>query len=176
MVNTKFYWNLQSKAGSRQTDADVIHLSDLPCVNVQNTFRMDMLLFGNFKKDWQLLLWLITAVGKDEAVRGDFVGKFTTPAELSEHVCVVTPESKPLVLYHMISSNSWQHVLVFVGSRKDAHRLSLLLSALGHMSFRVAEISSSLSRLAREKVLAKFSAGEIDVWVVVFRVILLLYL
>jgi len=106
---------------------------------------------------------LITAVGKDEAVRGDFVGKFTTPAELSEHICVVTPESKPLVLYHMITSNSWQHVLVFVGSRKDAHRLSLLLSNLGQMSFRVAEISSSLSRLARERVLAKFSAGKIDV-------------
>jgi len=105
----------------------------------------------------------VTAVGKDEAVRGDFVGKFTTPAELSEHICVVTPESKPLVLYHMITSNSWQHVLVFVGSRKDAHRLSLLLSNLGQMSFRVAEISSSLSRLARERVLAKFSAGKIDV-------------
>jgi len=106
---------------------------------------------------------LFTAVGKDEAVRGDFVGKFTTPAELSEHMCVVTPESKPLVLYHMIASNSWQRVLVFVGSRKDAHRLSLLLSNLGQMSFRVAEISSSLSRLARERVLAKFSAGKIDV-------------
>jgi ATP-dependent RNA helicase DDX51/DBP6 len=118
--------------------------------------------YGNFV-DWHLLLCLITAVGKEEAVRGDFIGKFTTPAELSEHVCVVTPESKPLVLYHMITSNSWQHVLVFVGSRKDAHRLSLLLSNLGQMSFRVAEISSSLSRLAREKVLAKFSTGKIDV-------------
>lgn len=103
------------------------------------------------------------AVGKDEAVRGDFVGKFTTPAELSEHICVVIPESKPLILFHMITSNSWRHVLVFVGSRKDAHRLSLLLSNLGQKSFRVAEVSSSLSRLARERVLAKFSAGKIDV-------------
>ena len=96
-------------------------------------------------------------------MRGDFVGKFTTPAELSERVCVVTPETKPLVLYHLITSKHWQHVLVFVGSRKDAHRLSLLLSNLGQMSFRVAEVSGSLSRPAREKVLAKFSAGEIDV-------------
>lgn len=103
------------------------------------------------------------AIGKDEAVRGDFIGKFTTPAELSEYVCVVTPESKPLVLYHIIASNSWQHVLVFVGSRKDAHRLSLLLSYLGQKSFKVAEISSSLSRPAREKVLSKFAAGTIDV-------------
>jgi ATP-dependent RNA helicase DDX51/DBP6 len=106
---------------------------------------------------------LITAVSKDEAVRGGFVGKFTTPAELSEYICVVTPESKPLVLYHIITSNSWQHVLVFVGSRKDAHRLSLLLSHLGENSLKVAEISSSLLRPAREKVLAKFAAGEIDV-------------
>lgn len=136
------------------------------CVkSVQDNVMIYVLQYGNFE-DWQLLLWFFTAVGKDEAVRGDFVGKFTTPAELSEHICVVTPESKPLVLYHMITSNSWQHVLVFVGSRKDAHRLSLLLSNLGQMSFRVAEISSSLSRLARERVLAKFSAGKIDVWVV----------
>lgn len=113
--------------------------------------------------NWQAPLQLISDIGKDEAVRGDFVGKFTTPAELSEYVCVVTPESKPLVLYHIITSNSWQHVLVFVGSRKDAHRLSLLLSYLGQKSFKVAEISSSLSRPAREKVLAKFATGKIDV-------------
>jgi ATP-dependent RNA helicase DDX51/DBP6 len=113
--------------------------------------------------NWQLQLPLILGVGKDEVVRGDFIGKFTTPAELSEYICVVTPESKPLVLYHIIASNSWQHVLVFVGSRKDAHRLSLLLSYLGQKSFKVAEISSSLLRPAREKVLAKFATGKIDV-------------
>ncbi|PNF16380.1 hypothetical protein B7P43_G10504 [Cryptotermes secundus] len=120
-----------------------------------------LVIFNN----WQALLQLISDIGKDEAVRGDFVGKFTTPAELSEYVCLVTPESKPLALYHIIASNSWQHVLVFVGSRKDAHRLSLLLSYLGQKSFKVAEISSSLSRPAREKVLAKFAAGKIDVLV-----------
>jgi ATP-dependent RNA helicase DDX51/DBP6 len=105
----------------------------------------------------------LPCIGKAEAVRGDFVGKFTTPAELSEHVCIVTPESKPLILYYLITSNSWQHVLVFVGSRKDAHRLSLLLSHLGKKNLKVAEISSSLSRPAREKVLEKFAAGGIDV-------------
>jgi ATP-dependent RNA helicase DDX51/DBP6 len=105
----------------------------------------------------------LPCIGKAEAVRGDFVGKFTTPAELSEHVCIVTPESKPLILYYIITSNSWQHVLVFVGSRKDVHRLSLLLSHLGKKNLKVAEISSSLSRPAREKVLEKFAAGGIDV-------------
>ncbi|XP_069675655.1 probable ATP-dependent RNA helicase Dbp73D [Periplaneta americana] len=110
---------------------------------------------------------LFTSVVKDEeiALQGAFTGKYTTPAELTEKVCVVEPELKPLVLYHIISSNSWQHVLVFVGSKKEAHRLSLLLMHLGRDTLKVAEISSDLSRTAREKLLHRFSTGKLNVLV-----------
>ncbi|KAJ4450547.1 hypothetical protein ANN_01974 [Periplaneta americana] len=117
---------------------------------------------------------LFTSVVKDEAaacviteitLQGAFTGKYTTPAELTEKVCVVEPEVKPLVLYHIISSNSWQHVLVFVGSKKEAHRLSLLLMHLGRDTLKVAEISSDLSRTAREKLLHRFSSGKLNVLV-----------
>ena len=97
-----------------------------------------------------------------EISRGVFVGKYTTPTELTEQICIVTPESKPLVLFHLITTNVWKHVLVFVGSRQDAHRLSLLLKHLGQGKLKIAEISSSLSRPEREKILEKFAAGDLD--------------
>ncbi|PSN55931.1 hypothetical protein C0J52_00470 [Blattella germanica] len=81
----------------------------------------------------------------------------------TEYACIVTPESKPLVLHHLVTTNKWKHVLVFVGSRQDAHRLSLLLNHLGNGKLHVAEISSNLTRPAREKILTKFASGELDI-------------
>lgn len=54
--------------------------------------------------------------------RGDFVGKFTTPAELTEKYCLTEEELKPLTLYSLIKENKWNRFLCFTNSGEAAHR------------------------------------------------------
>lgn len=96
-------------------------------------------------------------------VRGEFIGKYTTPAELKEKYCVVTPETKPLVLYYLITSRRWKQVLCFVDSQGAAHRLSLLLTHLSQGSLHCAEMSSVLRRQERGEVIRNFVDGHIDI-------------
>lgn len=56
------------------------------------------------------------------AVRGDFVGKFTTPAELTENYCITEEKLKPLTLYSLIKENNWNRFLCFTNSGDTAHR------------------------------------------------------
>lgn len=55
-------------------------------------------------------------------VRGDFVGKFTTPAELTENYCITEEKLKPLTLYSLIKENNWNRFLCFTNSGDTAHR------------------------------------------------------
>lgn len=55
-------------------------------------------------------------------VRGDFVGKFTTPAELTENYCITDEKLKPLTLYALIKENNWNRFLCFTNSGDTAHR------------------------------------------------------
>nr|CAD7460246.1 unnamed protein product [Timema tahoe] len=98
-------------------------------------------------------------------IRGDFIGKYTTPLELSEQFCVVEAANKPTLLYHLIKSNGWKHVLCFTNTRTISHRLSLLLKHLGEGEIKVAEISTALKRAERNQILSHFAAGKIDVLV-----------
>ncbi|XP_067002527.2 probable ATP-dependent RNA helicase Dbp73D isoform X2 [Anabrus simplex] len=100
--------------------------------------------------------------GSDE-LRGDFVGKYSTPAELQEKLCIVNMSSKPLVLYHLITTKKWQHVLCFTNSQQVAHRLVLLLTHLSKGKLKVAEISSALKRSVRDVILQKFAMGEYNI-------------
>lgn len=54
--------------------------------------------------------------------RGEFVGKFTTPAELTEKYCLTQPELKPLTLYTLIMEQNWKRFLCFTNSGEAAHR------------------------------------------------------
>ncbi|XP_049812925.1 probable ATP-dependent RNA helicase Dbp73D isoform X2 [Schistocerca nitens] len=96
-------------------------------------------------------------------LRGEFIGKYTTPAELKEKFCVVTPETKPLVLYYLITSHRWKQVLCFVDSQRAAHRLSLLLKHLSQGNLTCAEMSSVLWRQQRDEVIRRFVDGQIDI-------------
>nr|CAD7399198.1 unnamed protein product [Timema cristinae] len=98
-------------------------------------------------------------------IRGDFIGKYTTPLELREQFCVVEAANKPTLLYHLIKSNGWKHVLCFTNTRIISHRLSLLLKHLGEGEIKVAEISTALKRAERNQILSHFAAGKIDVLV-----------
>lgn len=55
-------------------------------------------------------------------IRGEFIGKFTTPAELTEKYCITQPSLKPLTLYTLIKENSWNRFLCFTNSGESAHR------------------------------------------------------
>lgn len=59
---------------------------------------------------------------KEVNVRGDFVGKFTTPAELIENYCITEEKVRPLTLYSLIKENKWNRFLCFANSGENAHR------------------------------------------------------
>ncbi|KAF0290483.1 DEAD-box ATP-dependent RNA helicase 1 [Amphibalanus amphitrite] len=61
-----------------------------------------------------------------------FVGRFTTPAELSESFNVVAPQPlKPLLMHNLLRQPDWRRSLVLVNWNEAAHQLELPLSVLG---------------------------------------------
>ncbi|KAF0287349.1 putative ATP-dependent RNA helicase Dbp73D [Amphibalanus amphitrite] len=66
------------------------------------------------------------------ALPGQFVGRFTTPAELGESFNVVAPQPlKPLLMHHLLRQPDWRRSLVLVNWNEVAHQLELPLSVLG---------------------------------------------
>ena len=66
------------------------------------------------------------------ALPGQFVGRFTTPAELSESFNVVAPQPlKPLLMHNLLRQPDWRRSLVLVNWNEAAHQLELPLSVLG---------------------------------------------
>lgn len=55
-------------------------------------------------------------------VRGEFIGKYTTPAELIEKYCLTGAKIKPLTLYTLLEENRWNRFLCFTNSGESAHR------------------------------------------------------
>lgn len=55
-------------------------------------------------------------------IRGDFIGKYTTPEGLTEKYCMTQQELKPLTLYTLIKENAWNRFLCFTNSGETAHR------------------------------------------------------
>lgn len=55
-------------------------------------------------------------------VQGEFIGKYTTPAELTEKYCITDAKIKPLTLYTLLKENNWNRFLCFTNSGESAHR------------------------------------------------------
>uniref|UniRef100_A0A1B6C6W5 RNA helicase n=1 Tax=Clastoptera arizonana TaxID=38151 RepID=A0A1B6C6W5_9HEMI len=105
---------------------------------------------------------------KDKVESNKFIGKYTTPAELKEYFVRCERPLKPLVLFRLISKENWKQVLVFASSTKNVHNLATLLNILGKSTnhkIRVGEINSTMTRLLRQKLIERFTAGNIDVLV-----------
>lgn len=115
------------------------------------------------------------------APSGEFIGKFTTPAELTEKYCVTQAELKPLTLFSLIKENQWNRFLCFTNSGESAHRLiiphcfiynsqfidiiyrlSFVLQSLLGADLKIEELSSGLSPNVRSAVLMKFQMGKIN--------------
>lgn len=70
------------------------------------------------------------SIGSNEnvRVRGEFIGKYTTPAELVEKYCFTGAKIKPLTLYTLLEENRWNRFLCFTNSGESAHRYGTLLT------------------------------------------------
>ncbi|KAF0293903.1 ATP-dependent RNA helicase DDX51 [Amphibalanus amphitrite] len=85
-----------------------------------------------------------------------FVGRFTTPAELSESFNVVAPQPlKPLVMHHLLRQPDWRRSLVLVNWNEVAHQLELPLSVLGA---RVTEFCGVVPACRRRHALGEMAA------------------
>ncbi|XP_041367177.1 ATP-dependent RNA helicase DDX51-like [Gigantopelta aegis] len=98
---------------------------------------------------------------KGTEISGDFVGKYTTPAGLTEFFIESSKAEKPLVILHFLHSLKFRQVLCFTNSVETTHRLYLLIKLVGGINVR--EFSSGLHAIRRNKILRKFSAGQVDI-------------
>ena len=73
---------------------------------------------------------------------GEFIGKYTIPAELTEVVTKCSdPQLKPLVLHHLVISKQMKKALVFTKSTEHSHKLAVMMQKFG---LSVGELSSKV--------------------------------
>lgn len=99
---------------------------------------------------------------KSEEVSSVFIGKYTTPQELTEKYIVCSMDLKPLVLYKLIENENLRKTVIFTNSAESVHRLAILLRSLFAGRLKVEEISSNLEMKTRNTILKSFSEGNID--------------
>lgn len=99
---------------------------------------------------------------KAEEFAATFIGKYTTPKELTEKYIICSMELKPLVLYKLIETEKLTKTLVFTNSSETTHRLAILLKSLFGKQRTVQKIDSHLELKRRNVVLKDFSEGRID--------------
>lgn len=100
---------------------------------------------------------------KQEEVNSDkFIGKYTTPNELTERYIETSIDLKPLVLFKFIKQEELRKTLVFTHSVESAHRLTILLKAMFGKDRVVQEISSHLQPKSRVTLINQFSEGKLD--------------
>ena len=74
---------------------------------------------------------------------GEFIGKYTIPAELKEIIIKISDTLlKPLILYHVIKSKKMNKVLVFTKSGENSHKLTIMMQ---HFGLTAGELSSKVS-------------------------------
>ncbi|XP_067642425.1 probable ATP-dependent RNA helicase Dbp73D [Eurosta solidaginis] len=97
-----------------------------------------------------------------ELNRGEFIGKYTTPAELTERYCITENRIKPLTLFALICENEWKKFLCFTNSADSSKRLSFVLNQLFDSHYAVSDLSASMSPKARANILSQFARGLIQ--------------
>lgn len=92
-----------------------------------------------------------------------FIGKYTTPNELTEKFIMTKLELKPLVLYEFIRRENLKRCIIFTHSIQSTHRLNILLQTLFDSKKNVKEISSNLDPKERNNLITDFEKGDVDV-------------
>ncbi|XP_053955033.1 probable ATP-dependent RNA helicase Dbp73D isoform X1 [Anastrepha ludens] len=93
--------------------------------------------------------------------RGEFVGKYTTPAELTERYCITENRIKPLTLFALINENEWTKFMCFTNSAEASSRLSFVLKSLFNEKLIIGDLSASISPKERANVLSQFARGRV---------------
>lgn len=127
-------------------------------INVFNLFQPKLFTTSDNKED----LLRYQARKLLEGQRGNFIGKYTTPAELSELFCITEYKLKPLTLFGLIKKHNWKRFLCFTNTIEASHRLSFVLQTLLGTELVIEELSSLLPMRVRQKVLQRFSSGEVN--------------
>jgi ATP-dependent RNA helicase DDX51/DBP6 len=98
--------------------------------------------------------------------------QFSVPVGLREHVTPVeNVEYKPLYLMYLLRLQEIKTgALVFVKSNEGAARLARLLETVGEASstsspFTIGLVTGEMEKKRREKVLKRFSKGEVDLYI-----------
>ncbi|KAL6423056.1 hypothetical protein ACFW04_010500 [Cataglyphis niger] len=119
---------------------------------------------------FQPILFTTVVTDKDtdvnlDNIAGDFIGRYTSPDELTELAVECIAEYKPVALYQLLTRyDTISKTLVFTNSGHTAHRLALLMqSLLSERNVAVGELSAQLASKQRESVLGKFASAEINI-------------
>ncbi|XP_057334031.1 probable ATP-dependent RNA helicase Dbp73D [Microplitis mediator] len=98
---------------------------------------------------------------------GEFLGKYTSPTELTERSFECSSEYKPIAAWKLITDDEKsKKTLIFTNSGNSAHRLALLLGfMLADKNICVDELSSQMTPKQRGEVLDKFSKADSGVLV-----------
>uniref|UniRef100_A0A0B6ZF66 ATP-dependent RNA helicase n=1 Tax=Arion vulgaris TaxID=1028688 RepID=A0A0B6ZF66_9EUPU len=88
------------------------------------------------------------------------VDMFSTPALLKEKFMDCKKAEKPLILFHFVLNLKFQQVLCFTNSVESTHRLYLLAKQMEGL--KVAELSSGVHTEKRERIIRKFSRGDLQ--------------
>ncbi|MEP7119545.1 MAG: DEAD/DEAH box helicase [Byssovorax sp.] len=89
-------------------------------------------------------------------------GEAPSPIEIVHRAIEVDTSKRTPLLRHLLATNSWSHVLVFVASRDGAEHVTLKLAKNG---ISAAALHGDLSQGARTSALAAFKARRIRVLV-----------
>lgn len=113
----------------------------------------------------RLFTSVVNGTTPEESSSSEFIGKFTTPAELTELWVACELAVKPLYLYDLLTEGSWNTVLVFTNTTEGVHRLAILLKHMFKDKKSVSEVSSALQPKQRTKIFECFASGTINVLV-----------
>ncbi|XP_058975511.1 probable ATP-dependent RNA helicase Dbp73D [Musca domestica] len=130
---------------------------------LQNLRLFQPILFTSVLDNLKELQDKYVEMATSKPASGEFIGKYTTPAELTEKFCLTQNNLKPLTLFALIKELKWQKFLCFTNSVEASERLNFVLQQLfSDEKIRIAELSGSRGRNRCSELLSKFSRGQIN--------------
>lgn len=116
----KMYINLEIRKSLLMFNTlGLSQMNSLPDSCNQQSYRSVLKTFRTQFGEYNLCL---SACNLSEQSEGDFVGKYTTPAGLTEYYTECTPQQRPLVVLHYIHNLKFRQVLCFTNSVESTHR------------------------------------------------------
>lgn len=117
--------------------------------------RQTLMFSATFSKDIRTLAKQFLHQPKEVSV----TPKNTTAKTVSQTIYTVDKSNKTALLKHLIKTNNWDQVLIFVRTKHGANRLAKQLTSA---KIHASAIHGNKSQGARTKALAEFKSGELQ--------------